>query len=533
MIAEKIFRVRCWNCLNDYDAVEAVWCSCDPKQPSKLCPFCLHCFCSADDNYKRLFWEAAPQALRDEVSMLERSLDRLGEILIRNQKLRTPLLLQALQEQEKSGELLGKILVQNGWVTEEDIEDALKHQGYQPLVDPQGVEVTPTANQSDKDPQEILNHLMNLAAKKGASDLHIEPMPEEIAVKLRIDGLFYKVKPLDKEIQDPLLRKLQEVFGLNADEPELPQRGRASAKMQDRDYDLLVQTLPTRQGVSVTIKLIDRRYFLKNFTALGFKPAEQLQLMRALDQRSGLIMVTSPPYNGAMTTSYSLMDHLIKSDRKVVSIERRVQWEVPYVQQMEVNQEKGLDFQAALRSAANIRPDVVFLLELTDPAAANLACQLATTILVIATFPAFSAAESIYRFVELGVPMSLLMRGLSLVINQRLVRRICPSCQNSGIRPDPAQLANYGISDEEAAQLTLYRGEGCANCHRLGYRGRKGLYEIAVIDEQFKSRLSSQPTVSEIEAAAREGGMEGLRERCLHDVATGTTSLEEFVRWRM
>ena len=114
MIAEKIFRVRCWNCLNDYDAAEAVWCSCDPKQPSKLCPFCLHCFCSADDNYKRLFWEAAPQALRDEVSMLERSLDRLGEILIRNQKLRTPLLLQALQEQEKSGELLGKILVQNG-----------------------------------------------------------------------------------------------------------------------------------------------------------------------------------------------------------------------------------------------------------------------------------------------------------------------------------------------------------------------------------------------------------------------------------
>ena len=193
--------------------------------------------------------------------MLERSLDRLGEILIRNQKLRTPLLLQALQEQEKSGELLGKILVQNGWVTEEDIEDALKHQGYQPLVDPQGVEVTPTPSQSDQDPQEILNHLMNLAAKKGASDIHIEPTPDEIAVKLRIDGLFYKVKPLEKSILAPLLGKLQEVFGLNASEPELPQRGRATAKMQDRDYDLMVQTLPTRQGVSVTIKLIDRRYF--------------------------------------------------------------------------------------------------------------------------------------------------------------------------------------------------------------------------------------------------------------------------------
>ncbi len=137
-------------------------------------------------------------------------------------------------------------------------------------------------------------------------------------------------------------------------------------------------------------------------------------------------MVTSPPYNGAMTTSYSLMDQVTKSERKVVSIERSIQWEVPYVHQMEVNQDKGLDFAAALRSVAAVKPDVVFLLELNGRVTANLACQLSTTLLVVTTFPAFGAAESIYRFLELGAQPSLLSRGLSLVMNQRLVRRICP-----------------------------------------------------------------------------------------------------------
>ena len=142
------------------------------------------------------------------------------------------------------------------------------------------------------------------------------------------------------------------LFGLDPAREELPQRGRAHLEVERHDFDLLVHTLPTRLGTSVTIKLVDRRFFLKNFTALGLTPADQIFLVRALDAPSGLIMVTSPPYNGAMTTSYSLMDQITKSERKVVSIERSIQWEVPYVHQMEVNQDKGLDFAAALRSVS-------------------------------------------------------------------------------------------------------------------------------------------------------------------------------------
>ena len=278
MNATDVYTVRCWNCLNEFEAIEAVWCSCDPKHPTKLCPFCLSCFCMADEAYKQTFWENAPQSLKDEVSMLERSLDRLGDILIRNQKLKTPQLLEALQEQEKTGGLLGKILIERGWVTQADIDAALKYQGYQPLVDTQGLEVTPapSAVQDNGGDAELLEHLLGLAARKGASDIHLEPVDDNLTIKLRIDGLFYRIKPLSKSAFVPMLSRIYEVFELDDSTPEIPQKGHTMMQLEGHDFDLLVQTLPTRLGTSVTIKLVDRRFFLKNFTALGMKPADQM-----------------------------------------------------------------------------------------------------------------------------------------------------------------------------------------------------------------------------------------------------------------
>ena len=198
-IVSQAYVVRCWNCLNDFEAIEAVWCNCDPRKPSKLCPFCLQCFCPADDNYKTNFWDLAPEALKEEVALLERSQDRLGEILVRNQKLTTPELLRALVEQKRTGDLLGKILVQKGWVSQNDIEEGLRYQGYKPLVDTDGDEVHATPGADQSVPQETLNYLLTLGAKKGASDIHIEPAGDELGVKFRIDGYFYKLKPLPED----------------------------------------------------------------------------------------------------------------------------------------------------------------------------------------------------------------------------------------------------------------------------------------------------------------------------------------------
>jgi type II secretory ATPase GspE/PulE/Tfp pilus assembly ATPase PilB-like protein len=286
-------------------------------------------------------------------------------------------------------------------------------------------------------------------------------------------------------------------------------------------------------GTAITIKLVDRRYFLKNFTALGLTPPDQLFLVRALDEPSGLVLVTSPPYNGAITTCYSLMDHLAKSERRVVSLEPSIQWQVPYVHQIEISKEKGLDYPSALRSVAGVKPDVVFLLDLGDKETANMACQLSSSLLVIATFPAFSAAESVWRFYELGVPLSLFGRNLSLVLNQRLVRRICTLCREGGDPADPQKLAPHGITQEEARALKLYQGAGCSACNKIGYRRRKGVFEVMTVDRELREILSRSSSLEEIEQASVHGGMETLRERCLRDVSEGVTAIEEFIRWRL
>jgi type IV pilus assembly protein PilB len=465
--------------------------------------------------------------------MLERSRDRLGEILIRNQKLTTPQLLEALVKQKRTGGLLGKILVQKGWVTQADIDDALRHQGYKPLVVTQDQEVTPTPVAPTTPPQEIVDYLLALGAKKGASDIHIEPVQDELAVKFRIDGFFYKIRPLPRSSLNAMLEKVESLFKLDPGQRQRPQKGRASLELLSRDYDLLVQTLPTQMGTAVTIKLVDRRYFLKNFTALGLTPPDQLFLVRALDEPSGLVLVTSPPYNGAITTCYSLMDHLAKSERRVVSLEPSIQWEVPYVQQIEVSKERGLDYPSALRSVAGVKPDVVFLLDLVDKDTATMACQLASSLLVIASFPAFSAAEAVWRFYEYGVPLSLFSRNLSLALNQRLVRRICTNCREGGGPPDPQKLAPYAITPEEARTLKLYRGAGCSACNKIGYRRRKGVFEVMTVDREVREILSRSTSLDEIEKASLDAGMETLRERCLRDVREGVTSIEEFIRWRL
>ena len=526
--------VRCWNCLNDFEAIEAVWCNCDPRKPTKLCPFCLQCFCPSDEDYKREFWALAPDSLKEEVAILERSQDRLGEILIRNQKLTTPELLRALVEQKRTGDLLGKILEKNGWVSASDIDDALRYQGYKPLVDIDGAEVqaNPAVSESTS-PQETLNYLLTLGAKKGASDIHIEPSEDEVGVKFRIDGYFYKLKPLPRGSLEPLAAKIGSLFRLDPTREGVPQKGRAVTQLMEREYDLLAQTLPTQRGTSTTIKLVDRRFFLKNFTALGLTPANQLFLVRAMDAPAGLILVSSPPFNGAMTTCYSLMDHLAKSERKVVSLEPSIQWQVPYVNQIEVNEDRGFGFQEALRSLTAVKPDVLFALDLSDKAMASQVCQLATSVLVIATLPAFSSVEALWRLYEYGVPPSLISRSLALVLNQRLVRRICTNCREGGDPADPVKLAPHGITGEEAAGLRLYRGKGCPTCNRIGYRRRKGIFEAMIIDDETRELLSSRPSLPDIEAAAEKSGMETLRERCLHDVTDGATSIDEFIRWRL
>jgi len=293
----------CWNCLGEFDAVAAAWCSHDPKLPSKLCPSCQRCFCAASEKYKQEFWRRAPAPLLEELEVLSRSKDRLGDILVQMGRLTTSQLLSALVAQSARSQdaALAQVLHEEGLVSEEDLEAAIKTRGVNALTDTRGRKYSTEVVCDGNDPSAIVQYLLSLAARRGASDLHLEPQPDGIAVRYRIEEVSFRLDPIPKRLEAELLQRLFQIFRLDPGMADRPQRGRTTERLLDDDYDLVAQSLPTAHGTSVSIKLIDRANFIKDFTTLGLVLEDRVRLVEALRRRSGLVLVTAPLYEGGNT----------------------------------------------------------------------------------------------------------------------------------------------------------------------------------------------------------------------------------------
>jgi type IV pilus assembly protein PilB len=534
MPSVEAYLVTCWNCLGEFDSLAAVWCSHDPKKPTKLCPFCFHCFCEATEEYKQDFWTHAPSRLIEEVQTLTRSQDRLGDILIRLKKITTPQLLEALVQQKNTGQRLGELLVQRGLVTNEDIETALKTQGVSPLVDTRGVAYATSPVWDQSEPEAIIQYLLGLAARKGASDVQIEPKEDMIAVRYRIDGLYFRVDPIPKRFQPTLTQKLFEVFGLDPGAAGQPASGRLTARLGEIDYDLVAQVTPSPLGVSATIKLVNRATFIKDFTTLGMDIEDRALLIEVLQGTFGLVLVTSPPFNGANTTSYAILNFLVQGQRDVLSLEAPVHWKIEGARQVEVEPSpQGLRMEETMRSLMATRPNALMLSAVPDRGTALLAAQLASDLLVVATLPAYSAGQALAAFLQAGVAPSLLASSLAAVICQRLVRTICRICRQPAEPPSPQILAQHRIDAEEAAAFRFFRGRGCPTCHTVGYRGRQAVFEVLPAAPEIKAAVQAGGSGSDLEAAAVATGMRTIREQCLDLVREGVTTFDEFTRLRL
>ncbi len=533
-VAVETYITTCWNCLGDFDALSAVWCSDDPKNPTKLCPFCFRCFCDGSEKYKQEFWKKAPAKLVEEVQVLARSKDRLGDVLIRMKKLQTPQLLEALVEQKNTGKKLGEILVDRKLVRPEDIAAALKSQGVSPLTDTMGAEYAASPVWDQSGPDAIIQYILSLAARKGASDVHIEPKEDAISVKYRIDGFFFRVDPIPKSFQAAFTQKLFEVFRLDPERSTRPQTSRTSGRLAEGDYDLVTQTLPTPHGISATIKLINRSTFIKDFATLGLELEDRVRLLEELRNHFGLVLVTAPVYNGAGTTAYSIMNFLAQAQRDVVSLESPIHWPLEGVRQVEVEQgPQGLKMEETLRSVVAVRPEVVMLSSIPDRATALLASQLASSVLVVAVIPGQNAGGAVSGLIEMGVPPQMLSGAVAAVTCQRLVRQICRICREPGEAPAPQTLANHGISAEESAKLQFFRGRGCPTCNKVGYRGRRAIFEVMNGAPEIRTSIQSGLSAAEIESMAIGAGMTTLRARCLQLVAEGATTFDEFAKLRL
>ncbi len=321
-------------------------------------------------------------------------------------KITTPQLLEALVEQRETGRKLGEILVTRGLVGREDVETGLRSQGANRLNDTRAGE-TGGVYWQQSNPDSVLDYLLALGARKRASDVSLEPQADHVAVRYRIDGFSFRVDPVPKSFEAPLEKALFATFNLDGTKRLRPQSGRTTARLGEDEFDLVAHTVPGTTGVGATIKLINRSTFLKDFGSLGLELEDRVRLVEEIRSGLGLILVTSPAFNGAMTTMYSIMSFLAQGQRDVLSIESPIQWTVEGVRQVEADSgADGPRIEATLRAMVAVRPDVLMVSAVPDHGTAMLATQLASSLLVVAHSTAATASRGLVALRDLGVPRS-------------------------------------------------------------------------------------------------------------------------------
>ncbi len=380
----------------------------------------------------------------------------------------------------------------------------------------------------------LVNRLISSAIEQRASDIHIEPQIDCLRVRFRIDGVMAETERLAPDVHAGIASRIKILSRLNIAERRLPQDGRIKFVHGGREVDIRVATAPVLHGEKIVMRILDRNAVELDFAALGFDAAACGALGSLLGIPNGIILVTGPTGSGKTTTLYAALRLLNRVERNVFTVEDPIEYQLPGVNQVQIRPAIGLDFVDCLRSILRQDPDVIMIGEMRDTETARVGIQAALTgHLVISTLHTNSAAASATRLLDMGVEDYLLGSTLSAVVAQRLVRTLCPDCA----APDVDFLAGIDLLPRDLAELagtirepTPRRPVGCGACRGTGYRGRTTIYEILVVDDVIRARLTHGVTAGFIEEAARSGGMETLLQCGLRKVMAGQTTMSEVMR---
>jgi general secretion pathway protein E len=374
----------------------------------------------------------------------------------------------------------------------------------------------------------LVNHIINQAIEMNASDIHLEPFSDDMILRYRVDGILHDYEAPPKRLQSAIGTRIKIMAKLNIAERRLPQDGRIRIKTQGKDIDIRVSTLPTLYGESVVMRILDRGNIVVNLDNLGFPERELAQYQTLIRKPYGKILVTGPTGSGKTTTLYGSLEKINTPDKKIVTIEDPVEYQLRGVNQIHVKPAIGLTFANGLRSIVRQDPDVIMIGEIRDSETAEIAIQAALTgHLVFSTVHTNDAAGAITRLQDMGIESFLISSALLGVMAQRLVRVICTECrQPHAITPQI--LEELGIHTEQT--FDSYQGEGCKNCNFTGYRGRMGIYELLVIDDSIRELILKKAGAQEIREQAQKNGMKVLREDGLQKVVQGQTTVEEIIR---
>ncbi|HET7788001.1 MAG TPA: type II secretion system ATPase GspE [Myxococcales bacterium] len=377
----------------------------------------------------------------------------------------------------------------------------------------------------------LVNSLLFRAAKERASDIHIEPQERDICVRFRVDGVLQEVIRPPKRFQNSIISRVKIMGGLNIAEKRLPQDGRIRVKLAGRDIDIRLSTTPTVYGERVVMRLLDKSTVLLDLVEIGMDP-EQLRVMESLIHRShGIILVTGPTGSGKTTTLYAALSRINRPDLNIMTIEDPVEYQLQGISQTAVNPKIELTFANGLRSFLRQDPDVIMVGEIRDLETAEIAIQASLTgHLVLSTVHTNDAAGAITRLVDMGVEPFLVASSLMGVLAQRLVRVLCKDCRVPYV-PEPEELKEIGLTPEQVREATggmIYKPDGCEQCNKTGYRGRSGIYEVMLIDDEIRQLVLKNVDSGTIKKqAVTSKGMRTLMDDGALKVLKGVTSIAE------
>jgi len=376
----------------------------------------------------------------------------------------------------------------------------------------------------------LLNLVLLQAIKDKASDIHFEPFEDEFKMRYRIDGVLYEMVPPPPYLASAIVSRIKVMASMDIAERRLPQDGRIELAVAGNPIDLRVSVLPTMHGESVVMRVLDRSNVELNIDRVGFGEHDLETVKSLMHKPNGIVIVTGPTGSGKTTTLYAALASLNSIDSKILTAEDPVEYDIDGLCQCQINTDVGLTYAACLRSFLRQDPDIILVGEIRDLETAQIAVQASLTgHLVFSTLHTNDAPSSIVRLLDLGLESFLLTATIEGIVAQRLVRRVCPKCKEQ-YAPTEEQLMELSLTPEDIAGKELYRGKGCGHCHGSGYKGRMGIFEILVLDDDLRDMIMRETNMGVFRAEARRRGMRTLRECGLEAIYNGQTTIDEVVR---
>jgi type II secretion system protein E len=387
-----------------------------------------------------------------------------------------------------------------------------------------------TVDEADAPIVRLVSMLLVEAHRAGASDIHLEPLDKKFRVRFRIDGVLQEMQAPPKRLQSAIISRLKIMTGsMSIAEKRLPQDGRIQVKIKKKPLDLRVSTIPTNHGESMVMRLLDKSSLKLGLPELGFFSDDQEVFERLIRLPDGILLVTGPTGSGKTTTLYACLNYINKPDRKIITVEEPIEYQMTGINQVQVNTEIGMTFPAALRSILRQAPNIVMIGEIRDLETASIAINASLTgHLVFSTLHTNDAPSAVARLIDLGVQPFLVASSVRAVMAQRLIRRLCNNCKKPGELTD-TELRALGIEPGHVSEAQVMKPVGCEECRQIGYKGRMGIFEIFIIDDEVRHMINKRSSTFILRQRARELGMRTLREDGVRKVLAGLTSAEEVI----